>query len=145
MFWLANLQKMNFMLDIVTKWGKCYEKMRSFLFCKTGQVVLQSRVGITEWHKYYCKMGGGVFQSGTINTKKTRIVQKDSDISVLEPQSLKVKLLESQKAAWRCDIKLWISFKVTVFLKKLSPYKILAALLFCFMLWKVSLSHQRAI
>ena len=59
MFWLANLQKMNFMLDIVTKWGKCYYKMGSFLFYKTGQVVLQSRVGITEWHNFYYKMGGG--------------------------------------------------------------------------------------
>ena len=37
--------------------------------------------------------GGGVFQSGEAITKKARIVQKDSDISVLEPQSLKVKLL----------------------------------------------------
>ena len=44
MFWLANLQKMNFMLDIVTKWGKCYYKMGSFLFYKTGQVLLQSKV-----------------------------------------------------------------------------------------------------
>ena len=48
MFWIANLQKVNFMLDIVTKWGKYYYKMGSFLFYKTGQVVLQSRVGITE-------------------------------------------------------------------------------------------------
>ena len=37
--------------------------------------------------------GGEVFQSGEAITKKARIVQKDSDISVLEPQSLKVKLL----------------------------------------------------
>ena len=48
MFWLVDLQKMNFMLDIVTKWGKCHYKMGSFLFYKTGQVVLESRVGITE-------------------------------------------------------------------------------------------------
>ena len=84
------------MLDIVTKWGECYYKIGSFLFYKTGQVVLQSRVGITEWHNIYYKMktgGGGVFQSGEAITKKARIVQKDSDISVLEPQSLKVKLL----------------------------------------------------
>ena len=47
------------MLDIVTKWGKCYYKMSSFLVYKTGQVVLQSRVGITEWHNFYYKMGGG--------------------------------------------------------------------------------------
>ena len=85
MFWLANLQKMNFMLDIVTKWGKCYYKMGSFLFYKTGQVVLQSREGITEWHNFYYKWETGVFQSGAIITKKSRIVQKDSDISVLEP------------------------------------------------------------
>ena len=84
MFWLANLQKWT-LLDVVTKWGKYYYKM--------GQVVLQSRVGITEWHNFYNKMGGGVFQSGTIITKKSRIVQKDSDISLLEPKSLKVKLL----------------------------------------------------
>ena len=93
MFWLANLQKMNFMLGIVTKWGKCHYKMGSFLFYKTGQVVLQSREGITEWHNFYYKWETGVFQSGAIITKKSRIVQKDSDISVLEPESLKVKLL----------------------------------------------------
>ena len=52
------------MLDIVTKWGKCYYKMGSFLFYKTGQVVLQSRVGlqngtifITKWGGGYCKVG----------------------------------------------------------------------------------------
>ena len=108
------------MLDIVTKRGKCYYKTGSFLFYKTGLVVLQSRVGITEWHNFYNKMGEGVFQSGAIITKKSRIVQKDSDISVLESQSLKVKLLESQKIAWRCDIKLWTSLKVTIFFKKKS-------------------------
>ena len=58
--------------------------MGSFLFYKTGQVVLQRRVGITEWHNFYYKMKGGVFQSGAIITKKRRIVQKDSDNSVLE-------------------------------------------------------------
>ena len=49
------------MLDIVTKWGECYYKIGSFLFYKTGQVVLQSRVGITEWHNinYKMKTGGG--------------------------------------------------------------------------------------
>ena len=49
------------MLDIVTKWGECYYKIGSFLFYKTGQVVLQSKVGITEWHNIYYKMktGGG--------------------------------------------------------------------------------------
>ena len=77
----------------------CY-KMGSFLFYKTGLVVLQSRVGITEWHNFYNKMGGRVFQSGAIITEKNRIVQKDSDIPVLKPQSLKVKLFESQKIAW---------------------------------------------
>ena len=76
------------MLDIVTKWGKCYYKMGSFLFYKTGQVVLQRRVGITEWHNFYYKMRGGVFQSGAIITKKRRIVQKDSDNSVLEPHPM---------------------------------------------------------
>ena len=50
-------------------------------------------------------MKGGVFQSGTIITKNKRIVQKVSDNSVLEPQSQKVKLLQSQKVAWRCDIR----------------------------------------
>ena len=120
LFWLADLQKMNFMLDIVTKRGKCYYKTGSFLFYKTGLVVLQSRVGITEWHNFYNKMGGEVFQSGAIITKRSRIVQKDSDISVLEPQSLKVKLLESQKIAWRRDIKLWTSLKVNIFFKKKS-------------------------
>ena len=93
MFWLANLQKINFMLDIVTKWGKRYYKMRSFLFYKTGQAVLQKRVGATEWHNFYYKMRGGVFQSGAIITKKRKIVQRDSDNSSLEPHSLKVKLL----------------------------------------------------
>ena len=51
------------MLDIVTKWGKCYYKMGSFLFYKTGQVVLQSRVGlqngtifITKWGRGYCNV-----------------------------------------------------------------------------------------
>ena len=102
MFWLANLQKMNFMLDIVTKWGKCHYKMGSFLFYKTGQVVLQSREGITEWHNFYYKWETGVFQSGAIITKKSRIVQKDSDISFLEPQSLTVKLVitESCMDVW---------------------------------------------
>ena len=33
--------------------------MGSFLFYKTGQVVLQSRVDITEWHNFYYKMGEG--------------------------------------------------------------------------------------
>ena len=33
--------------------------MGSFLFDKMGQVVSQSRVGITEWHNFYYKMGGG--------------------------------------------------------------------------------------
>ena len=81
------------MLDIVTKWGKRYYKMGSFLFYKTGQAVLQKRVGTTEWHNFYYKMRGGVFQSGAIITKKRRIVQKDSDNSFLEPHSLKVKVL----------------------------------------------------
>ena len=62
--------------------------MGSFLFYKTGQVVLQRRVGITEWHNFYYKMKGGVFQSGAIITKKRRIVQKDSDNSVLEPHPM---------------------------------------------------------
>ena len=44
MFWVANLQKINFMLDIVTKLGKCYYKMGSFLFYKTGKVLLQNKV-----------------------------------------------------------------------------------------------------
>ena len=57
MFWLANLQKMKFMLDVVTKWGKFYYKMGRFLFYKTRQVVLQCRVGIIEWHNFYYKMG----------------------------------------------------------------------------------------
>ena len=106
---LANLQKMDFMLDIVTKSGKCYHKMGSFLFYKTRQVLLQSKVGITEWHKFYYKIRGGregVFQSGAIIIENKKMEQKDSDNSVLEPQSLKVKLLKSQKVAWRCDIKL---------------------------------------
>ena len=90
MFWLVDLQKMNFMLDIVTKWGKCHYKMGSFLFYKTGQVVLESRVGITEWFNFYYKWEGGVYECGVIITKKGRIVQKDSDISVLESHSLKV-------------------------------------------------------
>ena len=70
------------MLDIVTKRGKCYYKMGGFLFYKTGQTVLQSRVGITEWHNFYYKMGGAVFQSGAIITNKSRILQMTS---VLEP------------------------------------------------------------
>ena len=94
------------MLDIVTKSGKCYYKIGSFLFYKTRQVLLQSKVGITEWHNFYYKIRGGVFQSGTIIKKNKKIEQKDSDNSVLEPQSLKVKLLKLQKVAWRCDIKL---------------------------------------
>ena len=58
------------MLDIVTKWGECYYKIGSFLFYKTGQVVLQSRVGITEWDNVYYKMkrggdgGGGYSKVG---------------------------------------------------------------------------------
>ena len=56
---LADLHKMNFMSGIVTKWGKCYYKMGSFLFYKTGQVLLQSKVGITEWHNFYNKISGG--------------------------------------------------------------------------------------
>ena len=71
------------MLDIVTNWGKSYYKMGSFLFYKKGQVILQSRVGIKEWRNFYYKMGGGILQSGAIITKKRRIVQKDSDNSVL--------------------------------------------------------------
>ena len=104
MFWLANLQKINFMLDIVAKWGKCYYKMGSLLFYKTGQVVSQSRVRITEWHNFYYK--------------RRRIVQKDSDKSVLEPQSLKAKLLQSQKVAWRWDIKLMDIFQRNHFFYK---------------------------
>ena len=116
---LANLQKMDFMLDIVTKSGKCYHKMGSFLFYKTRQVLLQSKVGITEWHNFYYKIRGGVFQSGTIIKKNKKIEQKDSDNSVLEPQSLKVKLLKLQKVAWRCDIKLMnIVHSNRVFFKK---------------------------
>ena len=46
------------MLDILTKWGKFYYKMGSFLFWKTGQAVLQNKVGITEWHNFYYKLGG---------------------------------------------------------------------------------------
>ena len=33
--------------------------MGSFLFYKTWQVVLRSRVGIREWHNFYYKMGEG--------------------------------------------------------------------------------------
>ena len=51
--------KINFILDIATKWGNDCYKMGSFLFYKTRQVVLQSRVGITEWHNFYYKTGGG--------------------------------------------------------------------------------------
>ena len=54
---------MIFMLDIVTKRRKCYYKMGSLLFYKTGQVVLQSRVGlqngtifITKWGWGYCNV-----------------------------------------------------------------------------------------
>ena len=68
MFWLANLQKMNFMLDIVTKLGKCYYKMGRFLFYKTGQVLLQSKVGITERDNFYYKIrGGGIPKWGNHN------------------------------------------------------------------------------
>ena len=59
MFWLANLQKMNFMLDIVTKLGKCYYKMGNFLFYKTGQVLLQRKVGIIKRYNFYYKIRGG--------------------------------------------------------------------------------------
>ena len=48
---------------------------------------------ITEWHNFYYKMGRGILQSGAIITKKGSIVQKDSDNSVLGPQSMNVKLL----------------------------------------------------
>ena len=32
--------------------------MGSFLFYKMGQMALENRVGITEWHNSYYKMGG---------------------------------------------------------------------------------------
>ena len=67
--------------------------MGRFLFYKTRQVVLQCRIGIIEWHNFYYKMGGGLFQSGAIIIKKRRIVENDSDNSVLELQSLNAKLL----------------------------------------------------
>ena len=47
------------MLDTVTKLGKCYYKMGRFLFYKTGQVLLQSKVGITQWDNFYYKIRGG--------------------------------------------------------------------------------------
>ena len=56
-------------------------------------MVLQCRIGIIEWHNFYYKMGGGLFQSGAIIIKKRRIVENDSDNSVLELQSLNAKLL----------------------------------------------------
>ena len=59
MFWVANLQKINFMLDIVTKLGKCYYKMGNFLFYKTGQVLLQRKVGIIKRYNFYYKIRGG--------------------------------------------------------------------------------------
>ena len=68
MFWLANLQKMNFMLDTGTKWGKCCYKIGSFLFYKMGQVLLQSKVSITEWHNFYYKIrGGSIPKLGNLN------------------------------------------------------------------------------
>ena len=92
MFWLAYKNKTikkNFMLDTVTKWGKCYYKRGSFLFYKTGQVVLQSLLGITEWHNFCYK----IRERSTSKWGNHYKEQKDSDNSVLEPQSLKVKLL----------------------------------------------------
>ena len=115
MFWLANLQKMNFMLDIVTKWGKCYYKMGSFLFYKTGQVVLQSRVGLQNGTIFITKWGGDIAKWGNhykkekfsikkfwqlpvdighkLNVHKTFSLRPVSTGSVLEPQSTNVKLL----------------------------------------------------
>ena len=73
MFLLANLQKMNFMLDIITnseatkceafcftKWGKWYHKV--------GQVLQSDIIFITKWKE-------GLFQSRAIIAKKRRIVQ----------------------------------------------------------------------
>ena len=141
--------KINFMLDIVTKWGKCYYKMRSFLVCKTGQVVLQSSVGITEWHNFYCKMGGGSipkwgnhYKEKQDSTKGFRHLSFRATI----PESKTIGIAKSCLEVWYQTMDIVQSKRF--FLKKLSQYKILekvATLLFCFVLWKVSLSHQRAI
>ena len=73
-------------VSVITIW-------EAFSFTKQCKWYYKVGLGITEWHNFYYKMGGGVFQSGAIITKKSGIVQKDSDISVLEPQFLRVKLL----------------------------------------------------
>ena len=149
MFWLANLQKMNFMLDIVTKWGKCYYKMGSFLFYKTGQVVLQSRVGIREWHNFYYKMGGGSIPKWGNHYKEEQDSTKGFwhlSFRAIIPESQTIVIAKSCVEVW---YETMVIVQSNRFLKKrLSQYKILekvAALLFSFMLWKVSLLQQRAI
>ena len=89
---------MNFMLDIVTKWGKCYYKMRSFSVYKTGQVVLQSSVGIAEWHNFYCKMGGGSIPKwgNHYNTKGFRHLSFRATI----PESKTIEIAKSCLEVW---------------------------------------------
>ena len=56
-------------VDFITKWGSSnvsqsranlIKKWRSFLYCKTGQVVLQSRSVITQWGNFYDKAGADI-------------------------------------------------------------------------------------
>ena len=71
-------------------------RQEAFCFTKRGKQYYKVGLVLQNGTNYIIKggVGVGVFQSGEAITKKARIVvQKDSDISVLEPQSLKVKLL----------------------------------------------------
>ena len=63
----------------------CFTK-RGKWYYNVGQVLQNGTIFITKWERT-------LFQSGAIIIKKRRIVENDSDNSVIELQSLNAKLL----------------------------------------------------
>ena len=112
-------------------------------------MVLQSRVGIAKWHNFYHKMGGASVQKWSNHYKEEQDCTKGFwhlSFRATIPESKTIIIAKSCVEVWYQTMDIVQSNRF--FKKKLSQYKILekvAALLFSFMLWKVSLPHQRAI
>ena len=101
LFWLVTayfrlfrlLQMTTLQNGLTCKFTKYEVYVTYFLFYKIGQVLLQSRIGITEWDNFYHKIGEGIEKWG--QSLQSRIVQR---LAIFDSHGCRsiVKILISQ-------------------------------------------------